>query len=95
MRREQALNILREHKQELQNRYGITRLGIFGSVARDDADKSSDIDVVVEMAPDMLARADLKIELESILNENVDVVHYWQRMNQYLKKRIDREVYYV
>ncbi len=95
MRREQALNILREHKQELQNRYGITRLGIFGSVARDDADKSSDIDVVVEMAPDMLARADLKIELESILNENVDVVRYWHRMNQYLKKRIDREVYYV
>ena len=95
MRREQALNILREHKQELQNRYGITRLGIFGSVARDDADKSSDIDVVVEMAPDMLARADLKIELESILNENVDVVRYWHRMNQYLKKRIDRKVYYV
>ena len=95
MRREQALKLLREHKRELVERYGITRLGIFGSVARDEAIYSSDVDVVVEMPPDMFARVNLKEELEMILSSKVDVVRYWRRMNHYLKKRIDREAYYV
>ena len=95
MKREQALKLLREHKREFEDRYGVTRLGIFGSVARDQAVDSSDVDVVVEMAPDMFARANLKEELESILNTQVDVVRYWRRMNHHLKNRIDREAYYV
>jgi len=95
MKREQALKLLREHKQEFEDRYGVTRLGIFGSVARDQAVDSSDVDVVVEMAPDMFARVNLKEELESILNTQVDVVRYWRRMNHHLKNRIDREAYYV
>lgn len=65
MRRETALKILREHKTDLVGRYGITKLGMFGSVARDEAVDGSDVDVVVEMAPDMLARASLKEELEA------------------------------
>lgn len=95
MRRKQALELLREHKRELVERYGITRLGIFGSVARDEAIDSSDVDVVVEMPPDMFARVNLKEELEMILSSKVDMVRYWQRMNHYLKRRIDREAYYV
>lgn len=95
MKREQALKLLREHKQEFEERYGITRLGIFGSVARDEAVDSSDVDVVVEMPPDMFARVSLKEELETIFRSKVDVVRYWRRMNQYLKRRIDRETYYV
>ena len=95
MRREQVLNVLREHKKELEEQYGITRLGIFGSVARDEAVDSSDVDVVVEMKPDLFARVSLKEELETILKTKVDVVRYWRRMNHYLKRRIDREAYYV
>ena len=95
MKRKQALKLLHEHKQEFEERYGITRLGIFGSVARDEADEHSDVDVVVEMPPDMFARVSLKEELETILRSKVDVVRYWRHMNQYLKRRIEREVYYV
>ena len=95
MRREAALKVLREHKQEFEERYGVTRLGIFGSVARDEADERSDVDVVVEMAPDMFARVSLKEELETILRTKVDLVRYWRRMNHHLKTRIDREAQYV
>ena len=95
MRRKEALKLLQEHKQEFGERYGITKLGIFGSVARDEAVDSSDVDVVVEMAPDMFARANLKEELETILEARVDVVRYWRRMNHYLKNRIDKEAHYV
>ena len=95
MRREAALKVLREHKQEFEERYGVTRLGIFGSVARDEAVDSSDVDVVVEMAPNLFGRVSLKEELETILGAKVDLVRYWRRMNHYLKSRIDREAHYV
>jgi len=95
MRREVALKLLREHKQEFEERYGVTRLGIFGSVARDEATDESDVDVVVEMAPDLFGKVSLKEELEKILGVKVDLVRYWRRMNHYLKRRIDREAHYV
>ena len=95
MRREVALKVLREHKRGFEERYGVTRLGIFGSVARDEATYESDVDVVVEMAPDMFGRVSLKEELEKILGAKVDLVRYWRRMNHYLKSRIDREAHYV
>ncbi|NMG83473.1 MAG: nucleotidyltransferase [Methanosarcinales archaeon] len=95
MRREGALKVLREHKREFEERYGVTRLGIFGSVARDEATYESDVDVVVEMAPDLFGRVSLKEELETILGAKVDLVRYWRRMNHYLKNRIDREAHYV
>ncbi len=95
MKQEAALKILREHKRELEEQYGVTRLGIFGSVARDEATDSSDVDVVVEMAPDLFGRVSLKKELETILGAKVDLVRYWRRMNHYLKRRIDKETHYV
>ena len=95
MRRDKVLNILMKHKQELRDRYGVTRLGIFGSVARDEAAESSDVDIVVDMEPNLFARVRLKEDLESFLGTRVDLVRYWWRMNHYLKKRIDKEAYYV
>ena len=56
MGREAALKVLREHKQELEERYGVTWLGIFSSVARDEAAGESDVDVVFEVAPDLFGR---------------------------------------
>jgi hypothetical protein len=95
MMRDAALKVLREHKQELEERHGITRLGIVGSVARDEAADESDVDVVVEMAPDLLGRVRLTGELEAILGAKVDLVRYWRRMNHHLKRRIDTEAHYV
>ena len=41
-------------KSVFKTRYGVINLGIFGSVARDEAVEVSDVDVVVEMqAPDL------------------------------------------
>ena len=44
---QQVLNVLAEHKQFLAERYGITRLALFGSVARGTSVADSDIDVLV------------------------------------------------
>ena len=86
---------LRPLKPELEKRYGVTRIGIFGSVARNEAHDDSDIDIVVDMAPDILKRVSLKAELELLFGKEVDVIRYWYGMNNHLKARIDREAVYV
>ena len=95
MTREDILKELEQHKAKLTQNYGVTRIGIFGSVARNQANRKSDLDIVVDMPPNLLKRVALKIELEILFNKDVDVVRYWDGMNQYLKKRIDNEAIYV
>lgn len=94
--RDKVLNILRQTKGDLSERYGITALGIFGSVARGQQQATSDVDVVVQMRdPNLFVLVHVKEELEKALHEHVDVVHYRERMNAFLKHRIDQEAVYV
>jgi len=93
--RETILRELQRLKPDFAQRYGVTRIGIFGSFARNDISEDSDVDIVVEMKPDLIKRASLKAELESFFGKNIDVVRYRQGMNRFLKKRIDAEALYV
>ncbi len=96
LQRAEVLRVLGSRKDELTSNYGVTKLGIFGSIARDDASKTSDVDVVVEMEkPDLFYMVHIKEELEEALHCPVDIVHYRKRMNDFLKKRIKRDVIYV
>ncbi len=47
MDKQYVLQILSDAKQELMHRYGVTRLALFGSIARDEAHPDSDVDIVV------------------------------------------------
>lgn len=47
MNRDKALTILTANKPLLAERYGVSRLALFGSTARDVASEDSDIDVLV------------------------------------------------
>lgn len=95
MSRDEILRELRLMKAEFKDRYGVTRIGIFGSVARSEIKSDSDVDVVVEMKPNLFMRASLKAELESLFGKQVDVIRYREGMNRYLKARIDRDALYV
>ncbi len=95
MQRATVIRTLSAHRPELSVRYGFTRLGIFGSVARDQATGTSDIDVIVEMPPDLFQLIGLKQELEELLDRSVDIVRYREKMNRFLKERIDKEAIYV
>lgn len=88
--------MLRDQKVVLEARYGVTALGVFGSVARNQATATSDIDIVVQMRePNLFTLVHVKEELEEALHERVDLVHYRERMNAFLKSRIDCEAIYV
>jgi hypothetical protein len=66
----------REDILSIASRYGAYNILIFGSVARDEADESSDIDFLVEMEPDrsLLDMGWLLMELRELLGMNVDIV---------------------
>lgn len=96
MRRDEVLRVLTRFRDQRAREFGITRIGIFGSLARGEATDASDVDVVVEMErPDLLLLVGIKQELEELLQRPVDVVRYREQMNPLLKKRIDREAIYV
>lgn len=95
MQRDEVLHILRTHKGVLAAKYGVTRLGIFGSVARDEATTGSDVDIVVEMPPDLFQMVRMQEELEELLRASVDLIRYQKYLNALLKRRIDNEAIYV
>lgn len=47
MNRQETLQVLARVKPELARRYGVVRLALFGSMARNEARPDSDVDVVV------------------------------------------------
>ena len=96
MDRNAALQALRKFQQEFGNRYGIVSLGIFGSTAKDCASEESDVDIVISLSePNLFTLSRIRIELEEQLHKPVDIVSYRQRMNPFLKARIEREASYV
>lgn len=96
MGKNEIIEILKAYKNEFAEQYSIKEIGIFGSVARDEIGGDSDIDVVVHIQrPDLFTLAGIKQELEERLHRSVDVVRYRENMNQFLKKRIDRESVYA
>lgn len=95
MERELVLKTLTAQKKVLAQKYGVTQLGIFGSVARGQATEGSDVDVVVQMPPDLFQMVHLKEDLENLLGVPVDLIRLHKNLNTYLKSRIDREAIFV
>ena len=48
MKRKAVITTLKRHQDELADRFGVNFLALFGSVARDQAVESSDVDILVE-----------------------------------------------
>jgi hypothetical protein len=94
--RETILRELKNYLSQFERLYGVTKIGIFGSAARDELRQNSDIDIVVEMKePDLFYIVHIKETLENDFHRPVDVIRYRSSMNRYLKERIDREACYA
>ncbi len=96
MKREKILHTLKDFKENNTDKYGILTLGIFGSVAKNSYLPSSDIDIVIKTVKvDLYLLVHLKEDLEKLFGAHIDIIRYRNRMNKYLKKRIDEEAIYV
>ena len=73
----QILNYLTSNKEVISQKYNLTKLGIFGSYARNEQTSTSDLDLLVEFeenTPNLSDKKDfLRAEIESVFNLQVDV----------------------
>ena len=76
MQHTNLLSLLTKNREEIVRRFGIKKLGIFGSAARNEMHAGSDIDVLVEFQalPTFDAYMDLKFYLENLFHMSVDLV---------------------
>ena len=83
---DQILSILRNKKSQLQQRYPISELGIFGSYARGDFNEKSDIDILVDFNEriDGFDYIRLAHELEDAFRHKIDIVSRKGIKPQYL-----------
>lgn len=83
-------------KKSNEKQLGITRLGIFGSVARQENNEDSDLDIVVEMEQPTLRKM---FQLEETIKQefgcNVDLVQMRPTHRPLFRKNILRDVIYV
>jgi predicted nucleotidyltransferase len=96
MKREKALDILRQYKEDNLDKYGILTMGIFGSVARNEANNRSDVDVCIQTkVPNMFNIIHIKDELQTLFSTDVDIIRVREKMNPFLKKHIEKDAIYV
>ena len=76
MNRQEILTRLTNHAGQIRQLFSVRKLSIFGSVARDQADENSDVDILVEFAkkPNFDCFMDLKFYLEDLLGTRIDLV---------------------
>ena len=91
MERDKIISLLKSRRRRLK-KFGIHSLSIFGSVARDQAHKNSDVDILVdfEKPVGLFEYARLKMYLEEILERPVDLVTP-EALRQELREEILRE----
>lgn len=92
---ENILQILRRHKPELQRKYPLSRLGVFGSYARGEATEKSDIDIAVELnGPMGLNFVQMADEIEALFGTKTDVVPKRAIKPQYLQY-VEKDIVYA
>jgi hypothetical protein len=95
MNREQVVSALHQHRDEMQRRFAMRHLSIFGSAARDELREGSDIDVLVEFEgpPTFDGYVGLKDYLEALFGTEVDLATEAMvkpRLWQYIEKDLLR-----
>jgi predicted nucleotidyltransferase len=89
------LSVLASSKPQLQSRFRVSKLALFGSYARGDQRADSDVDILVEVDPSIgLEFVTLANKLEELLQMSVDLVSS-RAMKPRFRELIERELIYV
>ncbi|MES0336068.1 MAG: nucleotidyltransferase family protein [Candidatus Magnetobacterium sp. LHC-1] len=91
-----TIETLKINADVIRSRYPVSKIGVFGSVARGKETETSDVDVLVEFAEpvDIFEVIDFKEFLGNLLDKTVDLVSV-KALKPFLKDKILNEVIYV
>lgn len=94
--REDYLMDIRQFKEDFAAKYGILKIGIFGSVARGEHGPNSDLDVFVELEkPDFFTLFDIREKLETLCGCKIDLLRLRKGLRSLLLKRIEEDGIYA
>lgn len=96
--RDDILRFLKENKPYMRDAYRVTRIGLFGSFARNAPTEKSDIDLIVEFEDNTPNLYDLKNDLRRYIREHLDRdvdICREKYIKPYARETIMREAIYV
>jgi len=92
-----AIELLKKNENEIRKRFGVRKIGIFGSFARGEEREGSDIDILVEFQDNYETFdnfMDLKFLLRDLFERKIDLVTI-DALRPQLKDNILQEVIYA
>ena len=93
---EEILTILDHTRPELERRFGVRRIGLYGSFSHGTQTEDSDIDLIVELKePKFDALAGLYIYMEQVLGREVDIRRLSKKIDTPFMRRIEGEALFV
>ncbi len=93
MNRDETLKLLRAHKAILAERFGVVDLALFGSIVRNQATGSSDVDVLVSFDSPATSKRYFGVQfyIEDLLGRPVDLVTD-KALRKEMRPYIEREM---
>ncbi|RKZ46507.1 MAG: hypothetical protein DRR08_33260 [Candidatus Parabeggiatoa sp. nov. 2] len=100
MDKKQIIAYLKSKKEFLKTEYGITTIGIYGSYARDEANKNSDLDIFYERKNNFELKSGLDfLHISNVISEDLCVKHVdfvrLETMNPIIKYYAQKDFIYV
>lgn len=91
-----CVNLLRRYFEEVARQEGVTKMALFGSVARGEQNEDSNVDVAYEGSPNLFLRIRMKMDLERLLGCKVDVVRLRKQFSGTIfGDNLDKDLIYV
>jgi hypothetical protein len=93
---EDIKNILNGHKKELQTKFRVKNIGVFGSYVRGENKSESDLDILVEFDEPvgLFAFMDLEDYIENLVHTKIDLVSA-KALKPRIGQRVLKEVVYI
>jgi predicted nucleotidyltransferase len=95
MTKEQIIKILKEKSNIIKNQFSVSKIGLFGSYAKDKQTPKSDIDFYVEFEKKSFDNlSGLWVFLEELYHKKIDIIYKHKNSNSVMLNRIEQEVIY-
>ena len=88
---QEYIKLLQAHAPILHERYGVTSMSLFGSVARGEQKENSDVDVLVDMPASLRDVGGANDYLENLLGCHVDMVRNHGHLTPFFRKQVERD----
>lgn len=96
MDRDYVLSALKVYYNCNKEKYGIEKLGLFGSFARNEAGPDSDVDILISLRePNLFTYATISRQLETVFERHIDLISEKAILKDDFRARVEKEVIYA